>query len=133
MPLDIREKTILAIDDEPGILEGIKEFLEGEYYNVLTATSGPAGLQLLKTHKPHLILLDIMMPGMSGFQTLTELKKNPETASIPVVMLTARMETGMIGEAKHLGAIDYIVKPFTPSDLIRWIKVYERYDPKKST
>ena len=131
MTLKLGDKTILAIDDEPEVLDLIKEFLESQYYRVLTATSGPDGLKLLKKEKPHLILLDIRMPKMGGFEVLTELKKNPETASIPVVMLTARMETEMILEAKQLGAVDYIVKPFHPDDMLKWIKVHERYDKSK--
>lgn len=131
MGLKLSDQTILVIDDEQEILDVVRELLERHDYRVLTAASGREGLELLRKEKVHLILLDIMMPKMSGFEVLSELKRNPETASIPVVMLTARMEAGMIVEAKQLGAVDYIVKPFRPNDLLKWIKVYERHDPKK--
>ncbi|HLD56111.1 MAG TPA: response regulator [Candidatus Omnitrophota bacterium] len=131
MGLKLNDQTILVIDDEQEILDVVRELLERHDYRVLTAASGQEGLDLIRKEKIHLILLDIMMPKMSGFEVLSELKRNPETASIPVVILTARMEVGMIVEAKQLGAVDYVVKPFQPDDLIKWIKVYERHDPKK--
>ena len=131
MGLKLSEQTILVIDDEQELLDVVKELLERHLYRVLTAASGREGLDLLRKEKVHLILLDIVMPKMSGFEVLSELKRNSETASIPVVMLTARMETGMILEARQLGAQDYIVKPFQPDDLLKWIKAYIQHDPQK--
>ena len=132
MPLKLGEKTILAIHDDEGILDAIVVFLAEHYYTVWSASSGREGLKLLKKTKVNVIRLDIMMPKMNGFEVLSELKKNPDTAHIPVIMLTARMETSMIQEAKQLGAANYIVKPFNGEDLLKWIKVYELQPPKKS-
>ena len=131
MGLKLSDQTILVIDDEQELLDVVKELLERHLYRVLTAASGREGLDLLRKEKVHLILLDIVMPKMSGFEVLSELKRNSETASIPVVILTARMETGMILEARQLGAQDYIVKPFQPNVLLRQIKAHIQHDPKK--
>ena len=130
MALQLKEKTILVIDDEPEILELVKEFLEEEYYHVLTAISGFEGLELLKKNKVHLVLLDIAMPKMNGLEVLMELKKNPETSTLPVLMLTGRLDTKLIMEATKIGAKDYITKPFNPNNLLKWIKVYEPYESK---
>ena len=93
-------------------------------YDVNTAISGPEGLHKAKIHKPDLILLDIMMPKMDGYQVLSELKKDPTTSSIPVVMFTAKAEANSIWRAQELRATDYLLKPFTGEQLIRYIRRY---------
>jgi len=102
---------ILLVDDEQDYSFLLKRNLERLSYKVLLASDGKKGLQLAKRHKPDLIFLDIMMPGMNGIEVLKNLKENIETLSIPVVMLTGREDE----EAKKLAASfyneDYLVKP----------------------
>lgn len=112
---------ILVVDDDENIAEAIKITLEDNDYEAIVANSGKECLEKLKAVKPDLILLDVMMPGMSGMRLLQELKKDKRTRGIPVAMLTgvkAEFDEGM----KEEGIEDYIVKPFDPNDLIARIK-----------
>ena len=120
-----RRKTILVIDDEVGILEEMKLWLEEYGYNVVTASNGMAGLEKLNEITPHLIILDILMPRMDGFEVLLKLKDDFKTSSIPVIMLTAKRETGSIFKAQEMRATDYILKPFVPEELLRLIRIHE--------
>lgn len=105
-------KTILVVDDEKDILEMLRYNLEKEGYRVLSATNGKRALEQAE-RKPDLILLDVMMPEMDGWEVLKTLKRSRETASIPVVFLTARdSETDEV-VGLELGANDYIVKPIS--------------------
>lgn len=115
----LREPVILAIDDEPGILRMIKLELSSQGLHVITATSGADGLRMVRTEQPDLALVDIIMPGMSGLEVLTELKA---TSGIPVILLTAKgtEEDRLHGLA--LGADDYIAKPFRPEDLTERVR-----------
>ena len=122
------KKTILVVDDDLDLLETLKAILEDFDYNAITCSGGEAALEKLKAVTPHLILLDIMMPKMDGIQTLAQLKNNPKTSSIPVIMLTAKTETETIWKAQKMGAVDYIVKPFKTDDLLKWVRIYETPD-----
>lgn len=122
------KKTILVVDDDLDLLETLGNLLEDFDYHAITCPGGEEALAKLETVKPHLILLDIMMPKMDGIQVLTRLKNNPKTSSIPVIMLTAKMETETIWKAQKLGAADYVVKPFKPDELLKWIRIYETSD-----
>ena len=119
------KKTVLAVDDEPDILEAVKDLLEDFGYQVVTCSSGAEAMVKLNELTPHLILLDISMPKMSGLDVLMQLKNNPKTSSIPVIMLTAKMETETIWKAQKMGAVDYIVKPFKADELLKWVRIYE--------
>ena len=119
------KNTILVIDDDSELLAGLKDLLEGYDYSVVTATDGVGGLLKLKTVIPNLILLDISMPGMDGLEVLAKLKSNPDTSSIPVVMLTAIADTNTLWKAQEMGAVDYIVKPFKEGELLKWVRTYE--------
>jgi DNA-binding response OmpR family regulator len=111
-------KKILIIDDEKDFCFFVKENLEvGGHFKVIVATNGPDGVSAAMRARPHLILLDIMMPGMSGFDVLKDLKKRTETASIPVVMLTAVGTDEAKAKALGLYNEDYIVKPVSATDL----------------
>ncbi|MBN1296440.1 response regulator [bacterium] len=115
-------KTILVVDDEILMVKAIRLLLSKEGYRTLSAHNGQDGLQLATHGLPDLILLDIMMPGMNGWDVLKELKSNPETASIPVVVFTA-MELFQGKENSLLaGAADYITKPFESDVLLRVLK-----------
>ncbi|MBI4375806.1 MAG: response regulator [Elusimicrobia bacterium] len=102
---------VLHVDDHPGVVEIVRAMLEQLGCEVTTALNGMDALKLAEKEKPDLILLDIMMPGMDGFMTLAELKKNSSTKDIPVMMVTAVDLVKNIEKAKEMGAVDYIVKP----------------------
>ena len=111
-------KKILAVDDEPDVVLILRTALQTEGYDVQTAASGPDALALAREFLPDLILLDVMMPGMSGFEVLRELKNDESTAAVPVIMLTGVSERAKIKEALTTGTTYYIVKPFEFDDLL---------------
>lgn len=117
------KKTIMVVDDNPDIITIVKTILEGRGYNVLSASSGPELLNLLDSTKPDLIILDIMMPEMDGLEVLTRLKGVSETASIPVILLTAKVQYEDVLGGYKLGADYYITKPFTSTQLVNGINL----------
>lgn len=117
------KKKVLAIDDENDILLIIKSALHGEGYDVVTATNGYDGLALAEDAAPDLIILDIMMPEMDGFEVLKQLKENEKTAQIPIVILTGMSSKEKIREAIDKGIDYYIVKPFDYQDLVSKVKI----------
>ena len=108
------KKKILVVDDETQLCDLVKMRLEANHYDVITANNGLGGLEKAKKESPDLILLDILMPSMDGYQTLQRLKEDVQTKSIPVIMLTAKSQVEDVTKAVDLGALDYIVKPFSP-------------------
>lgn len=107
----MRKKKILLIDDEPDLLATTKFLLENEGYKVYTASSGKEGIKKFEKIAPDLILLDIVMPEMDGFETLHRLRNvYPESEHIPIIMLTVRTEMESTFQAKGFGATGYIVK-----------------------
>jgi CheY-like chemotaxis protein len=117
------KKTIMVVDDNPDIITIVKTILEGKGYTVLSACSGSELLSLLKNSKPDLIILDIMMPEMDGLEVLTRLKGVTETASIPVILLTAKVQYEDVLGGYKLGADYYITKPFTSTQLVNGINL----------
>lgn len=115
-------KNILIIEDSIDIRENTAEILEMSGYHVLQAGDGKDGIETAEREKPHLILCDIMMPEMSGFSVLSALSKNPETASIPFIFLTARAERADIRKGMDMGADDYLTKPFNDIELLSAIE-----------
>jgi two-component system alkaline phosphatase synthesis response regulator PhoP len=114
--------TILVVDDEEPIQELLKFNLEKEGYKVLIASDGAEALRTLEEKKPELIVLDIMLPGMSGLAVLDKLRKNPEFVDLPVIMLTAKGEEIDKVLGLEIGADDYITKPFSPRELVARIR-----------
>jgi two-component system, OmpR family, alkaline phosphatase synthesis response regulator PhoP len=108
---------ILAVDDEEDIRELVRYNLEKEGFEVSTAESGESALELIRSGRPDLVLLDLMLPGMDGFEVCRILKRNADTSAIPIVMLTAKGEESDIVTGLELGAEDYITKPFSPKVL----------------
>ena len=108
---------VLVIDDEPVVRQVVNRLLTGEGYQVIEAPYGQAGYQLAISEKPNIILLDLMMPVMDGFQVLSKLKSNPETRPIPVIILTAKIDAGSERRCMQSGAVDYIKKPWGPGEL----------------
>ena len=115
-------KKILVIDDEPHLVEILENRLKANRYRVVTAVTAQAGLEMVEREKPDLILLDILMPDMDGYQVLRKLKEQPETKIIPVMMLTVKKWSEDIQKAMLGGAVDYLVKPFDPVILIQKIR-----------
>lgn len=108
------EQLVLAIDDEPGILRVIKLDLSDQGFRVLTATNGEEGLRIAEKHRPDLILLDVVLPGMPGLEVLRELR---ERSTVPVIMLTAKRAEADKVRGLELGADDYLGKPFSLDEL----------------
>ena len=117
------QRTIMVVDDNPDIITIVKTILEGKGYNVLSASSGQELLSLLSNQKPDLIILDIMMPEMDGLEVLGRLKGVTETASIPVILLTAKVQYEDVLGGYKLGADYYITKPFTSTQLVNGINL----------
>jgi DNA-binding response OmpR family regulator len=109
---------ILIVDDEPDIVETLSFMLQARNFDVVTASDGLEGLAKIKSERPDLALLDIMMPGMDGYDVCVKLKTDKETKNIPVIMLTARGENESVIRAHKSGADDYIVKPFSLPTLV---------------
>ncbi|HIE53018.1 MAG TPA: response regulator [Armatimonadetes bacterium] len=114
-------KKILVVDDEEHVVAAIKTNLEVEGYRVLPAYSGQEALELVGREKPDLIVLDVMMPEMDGWEVLDRLKAQEQTAEIPVVMLTALSQDEDIIRGWEGGAHAYLTKPFDPAKLVRII------------
>jgi len=110
----IGNRSILVIDDDSHILALLKETLEGDGFSVLLAADGIYGVQLVKEHKPDLVLLDITMPGPDGCQVIQSIR---EFSSIPIIMITGIHSTETIQQCLELGANDYVTKPFRPREL----------------
>jgi CheY-like chemotaxis protein len=117
------KKTIMVVDDNPDIITIVKTILEGKGYSVGSAYSGKELLAHLENQKPDLIILDIMMPEMDGLEVLTKLKGAPDTSSIPVILLTAKVQYEDVLGGYKLGADYYITKPFTSTQLINGINL----------
>ena len=109
---------ILIIEDDPDIVELLRYNLERESYRVTSAGTGVEGLAQLERERPDLLILDLMLPEISGFEVCRRLRRNPELQSLPVIMLTARSEEADVIAGIELGADDYITKPFSPRELV---------------
>jgi len=121
--MSTERKTIFIVDDDLTNLTVGNEVLS-EYYNVFTLNSGPLLLKRLERHVPDLILLDVNMPEMNGYEVIRCVKEKEETQSIPIIFLTAQSDTESELEGLSLGAIDYISKPFSPPLLLKRIEVH---------
>ena len=110
-------KKILVVDDDPDIVELTKTILELDGFNVITASGGGECLQILENENIDLVLLDIMMPEISGWDIAAKIKENPKWKNIPIVFLTAKGDTMSIGMGR-MASEDYIVKPFDINNLI---------------
>ncbi|MDP5171156.1 MAG: response regulator [Bacteroidia bacterium] len=119
----MEKKKILLIEDNPDMRENTAEILELADYHVLTAEHGKAGVALAKEEHPDLIICDIMMPELDGYGVLRMLSKNPDTASIPFIFLSAKAEKSDFRKGMNLGADDYITKPFDDVELMDAIEM----------
>ncbi len=110
--------TVLVIDDDPVILDLLRVNFEIEGFDVVTATNGEEGLERAQAIRPDVVISDIMMPKRDGLQLLGDLKADPETEDLPVILLSAKAQKSEVREGLDLGADDYITKPFDPIKLI---------------
>ena len=120
---------ILYVEDEPDIREVARFALEysGEY-EVRICESGPEALSILPEFQPDIVLLDVMMPGMDGLTTMEEMRKRPETATVPVVFMTAKVQSAEVSRYLALGAASVIPKPFDPRTLGETVrKIWEEH------
>jgi two-component system phosphate regulon response regulator PhoB len=119
-------RTILIIDDEPDLLKLLDYNLTRADYLALTARDGPSGLALARKHAPDAVVLDVMMPGMDGWEVLKALRADPATARLPILMLTAKAEEADRVLGLELGADDYLTKPFGVRELLARVKALLR-------
>ncbi len=124
------KQTILAIEDDEDILELIRYNLLKEGFDFTGAISGEDGLRRAKANPPDLIILDLMLPGIDGFEVCRQLRGDSKTAHVPLIMLTARGEEADIVAGLELGADDYITKPFSPRILIARVRAILRRKAK---
>ncbi len=114
--------TILLVDDEPGILAALEFLAQKAGYRTLTAVNGEQGLALAEAHHPDVIVLDVMMPGLDGFQTAKRIRANPDLEDCRIVFLTAKSTTHDRFEGYDSGAEVYITKPFDNDDFLRTLE-----------
>jgi len=110
---------ILVADDEPHILKLVSFTLSNRGHEVFTASDGETAAVMAEEHQPDIILLDVMMPIMNGYDAAKRICENPKTSHIPIVMLSAKSQATEVAEGLSCGATEYICKPFTPSELVQ--------------
>lgn len=125
------KEKILIVEDEKDIIKMIEYNLKKEGFKVIAARDGEDALDLVLRQCPDLILLDLMLPGIDGLEVCKTLKKDPKTASIPIIMLTAKSQESDKVVGLELGADDYVAKPFSPRELIARIKAVLRRATEK--
>ncbi|MBK8978682.1 MAG: response regulator [Planctomycetes bacterium] len=116
------ERTVLIIEDEKLIIVSTQMVLEAAGFRVEAADNGEEGIEKARKLRPDLVLLDIMMPGIDGWETLTRLKRDPDTSGIPVIIFTAREHARGHQKSTEMGAADYFRKPFEPDELIELVE-----------
>jgi DNA-binding response OmpR family regulator len=119
-------KKILIVEDEKDILQLVKLYLEKEGFRTVTAMTGAEGLAQVKGEKPDLVVLDLMLPELDGLEVCKRLRSHPDTAMLPIIMLTAKAEESDTIIGLELGADDYVTKPFSPKALVARVKALLR-------
>lgn len=114
--------TVLLIEDEPNIIEAITFLLKHDGWTVVAHSDGADALDVINRHKPDMLILDVMLPGRSGYEILRDLRANPETGSLPVLMLTAKGQDKDREAAASLGADVYMTKPFANQDMLDTVR-----------
>ena len=122
-------KKILAVDDEKHIVRLVQVNLERAGYEVVTANDGKEALQQVQDENPDLVVLDVMMPYMDGFEVLQNLRRNPSTRDIPVIMLTAKAQDADVFRGWQSGVDCYLTKPFNPLELVSFVnRIFQSMD-----
>ena len=111
--------SVLVVDDDPDVCDLVRYKLEQSGFDVRRASDGDQALREVDAQVPDLVLLDIMMPGMSGLEVLERWRANGATEKLPVIMLTAKAQENDVERGFELGANDYVIKPFSPRELAR--------------
>lgn len=122
----MNRETILIVEDEPDIVELLQYNLEREGYRVFNAQDGERGLQIARTRRPDLVLLDLMLPGINGLEVTRALKSVESTSEIPIIMVTAKGEESDVVLGLELGADDYVAKPFSPREVVARVRTVLR-------
>jgi len=122
--------NVLIVDDTPENIQVISGILYQKGVNITIAQSGREALKTASRQRPDLVLLDIIMPEMNGFEVCKRLKKNPATKDIPIIFLTAKTQPEDIVKGFELGAVDYVTRPFNPAELLS--RVFTHLELKKS-
>ncbi len=117
---------ILVVDDEPDVVDLLERTLKAEGFTVVVAYDGIGALDLVGTERPDLVLLDIMMPMMSGYEVCAQIKANPTTSSIPVICVSSAHTHDARNSALRAGAATLLTKPFMPAELVAQIRRYLR-------
>jgi CheY-like chemotaxis protein len=112
--------VVLVVDDDPDILEALSEILEAEGFEIRRARNGKEALERLEPDPPHLILLDLMMPVMDGWEFAQRMRQKPDFAAIPIIVLSADRNVG--SKAKDIGAMGHLAKPFELNDLLSMVR-----------
>jgi DNA-binding response OmpR family regulator len=121
-----RRKTILIVEDDPDISQLVKHYLEKDGFHTHIAKTGLEAQKLVVSEHPDLVILDLMLPEMDGLEVCKGLRNRPETASLPIMMLTAKNEESDTIIGLELGADDYVTKPFSPKELVARVKALFR-------
>ena len=116
------DATVLVVDDDPEIVRLLRSYLERSGYSVLTAGTGAAALAALRTARPDVLLLDLMLPDLDGWAITREVRRDPVLAETQIIMLTARVEDSDKILGLELGADDYMTKPFNPREVVARVK-----------
>jgi len=127
------EKKILVVEDEPDIRKLVHYNLAQERFKVIEAEDGEKALKSVQREKPHLIVLDLMLPGLSGLELCRSLRERPETSQIPILMLTAKAGEADRIVGLEMGADDYLTKPFSPRELVARVKAILRRTEMQSS
>jgi len=120
------QPRLIVVEDDPDLLEVLRESLSREGYQVLTANNGLDGLNLIKQTRPDLVCLDVMMPEMDGIEVCRELRADKEFGAMPILMLTAKGEESDVVLGLGVGADDYVVKPARPKELVARVRALLR-------
>ena len=113
---------VAVVDDDVALLELLRQAFEVEGFEVLLAANGADGLELVRAHHPDVVVLDILLPDIDGLQVLSLLKDDPRTLDVPVLVLSAKSDSVAIDFAIRVGAVDWLVKPCDPLDLVRQVR-----------
>ena len=114
----MKQKKVLVVDDEPFICRSLSFVLRKENYEVLEARNGEEALEAIRTHRPDLVFLDVMMPKVNGFEVTKLVKSDPELKNTKIILLTAKGQDSDRETGRKLGADDYMTKPFSPTKIL---------------
>ncbi|MCE9500334.1 MAG: response regulator, partial [Leptospira sp.] len=113
---------VLIIDDDLTIVEIIQSILENSEFDIMTASDGDRGLEAIKEWQPDIVLCDLVMPTIDGYEVLVRLQNDPNQSNVPVVFMSSKNDYNSVRTGMRLGADDYLIKPFTPEELLSTVK-----------